>query len=252
MSTTIKRLFFDIETCPCAAWVWSTGKQYVGPENILEPSRIICIAYKWEGNKTVHSLRWGPDQCDKAMLEKFAEIVGQADEVVGHNGKNFDIRHINARVAYHELQPLDFGLVEDTLLKLRRQLRLPSYKLDYLAKYFKVGKKLETGGLKLWMDVWLDNKKSALTTMVKYCKQDVVLLENVYTRLKPYMPTTLNAAVLFGDSTLCPSCAAPLIKHGTRMMSQLRRVQRWRCTSCGKNFSSGTNLIKNTAKFPRP
>ncbi len=246
-----KRLYFDIETSFCLAWVWSTGQQYVGAENILQDSKIICIAYKWEDEDETHILSWDKKQNDKSMLKKFTKIAEKADELVGHNGRNFDQRHINARIAYHSLPRIDITFVEDTLKRSRREFRLASHKLDYLAKYFKVGKKLETGGIGLWLKVVLDNDRKVLAKMEEYCKHDVVVLEKVYQRLKPYFPVHYNLSVLNQDKTICPSCAGKLHKHGIRATSALRQVQRYRCKDCSKVFSDGVNLFKKTAHFPR-
>jgi uncharacterized protein YprB with RNaseH-like and TPR domain/predicted RNA-binding Zn-ribbon protein involved in translation (DUF1610 family) len=245
-------LFFDIETCPCEAWVWSTGKQRVDASQILEPSRIICISYKYSDERKVKHLHWDKNQCDKKMLKEFADVAEDADVVMGHNGKNFDVRHINARVAYHSLRPIDFSMVEDTLMMTRKKFRIPSHKLDYIAQYFKVGGKLATGGISLWMDVWLRNDKKALRKMIKYCDQDVRLLERVYKRIQPYVDTRINYAAINDNDRICPSCGSTkLHKHDKRFISQFKQVQRYRCQSCGKISKGGQNLLKKTARIPR-
>ena len=244
-------LFFDIETSPCMAWVWSTGKQYVTPEQILEPTRIICISYKWEGEKKVHNLHWSSKQDDGQMLKQFTTIAEKADAIIGHNGKAFDVKHINARIAYHSLPPLAITMVEDTLLMSRKAFRLPSHKLDYLAKYFKVGGKMSTGGIKLWLDIWLDKCPKALKKMIRYCNNDVTLLEKVYLRLKPYLQIRINISAHAVDSALCPSCGHKLQKHGTRFTSALRKVQRYRCMGCFKTCSGGKNLLVKPTNYPR-
>ena len=38
-----KILFLDIETTPIAVWVWSIGKQYVYPQNIIKDLSLIHI-----------------------------------------------------------------------------------------------------------------------------------------------------------------------------------------------------------------
>lgn len=246
-----KILFFDIETSPCMMWGWSGGKQYVTGEQILEDSRIICISYKWQDEDKIYNIAWDSNKCDKRMLERFSKIMDQADMSLGHNGKNFDARHIHTRLALHRLPPVKFALIEDTLLKARPAFRLPSYKLSYLAQYFGVGSKLETGGIQLWLDIWLKNDRKALKRMISYCNQDVALLEAVYNEIKPYIPNTFNLSAYYEDPTICPSCAGPLVKNGSGMSSMLRKVQRYKCTICGKRCQSGRNLLKNTADYPR-
>ncbi len=74
-------LYLDIETCPSMAWVWSTGKQYIAHGQILEDTRIICVAYKWEGKREkAEVLTWDSKQCDKRMLTKLSKIVDKAHQ----------------------------------------------------------------------------------------------------------------------------------------------------------------------------
>ncbi len=98
-----KRLFFDIETSYMVARVWSTGKQYIRPAQLLNHTAIICICYKWEGESETHSLTWNKKQCDKTMLKKFVKVANSADEIIGHNGDNFDIKVFRARCMYHRI-----------------------------------------------------------------------------------------------------------------------------------------------------
>ncbi len=248
-----KILFLDIENCPSLAHVWDTGKQYVSHSQILEPSRIICIAYKFEGDKEVKHLQWSKKQSDKQMLIKFSKIVAKADFVCGHNGKDFDMKIINTRMAFYDLPPLKPILVEDTLKTSRKTFRLPSHSLAYLAKYFKVGEKVDTGGIDLWLEVWLQNDAKALEKMIKYCKQDVLLLEKVYNRLKAHMSGLMvNRAICAENDKTCPSCGKiGLTPRGSTYTSRLRKVKRFVCKYCGKSCSDGKNQLTKTAEYPR-
>lgn len=185
----IRRLIYDIETSPNIVFSWSIGsKTYLDIENIIQERAIICICYKWEDEQEVHSLSWN-DGDDKDMLTKFAKVMNSADEIVTHNGDNFDTRWVRARCMYHGI-PLSakFNSI-DTLKLARRQFRLNSNKLTYIAQFLGLGKKMETGGFKLWKEICLKNDKTAMKTMLAYCVQDVYLLEKVYKALKAYSPS---------------------------------------------------------------
>lgn len=185
----IKRLIYDIETSPNIVFSWSIGsKTYLDIENIIQERAIICICYKWEDEQEVHSLSWNNGD-DKDMLTKFAKVMNSADEIVTHNGDNFDTRWVRARCMYHGI-PLSakFNSI-DTLKLARRQFRLNSNKLTYIAQFLGLGKKMETGGFKLWKEICLKNDKTAMKTMLAYCVQDVYLLEKVYKALKAYSPS---------------------------------------------------------------
>jgi hypothetical protein len=65
-----KRLYFDIETSPNIGLFWSAGyKQKIDYSNIIKERAIICICYKWEDEKQVHSLNWDKNQSDKKLLQ---------------------------------------------------------------------------------------------------------------------------------------------------------------------------------------
>jgi len=83
----MKRMFWDIETCPNIVLSWGASwKERLSHHNILEERRIICICWKWEGEDKVHSLDWGDEQCDKKLIQKFMKQANKASEMVAHNG----------------------------------------------------------------------------------------------------------------------------------------------------------------------
>jgi DNA polymerase elongation subunit (family B) len=234
-----KRLFFDIETSPNLVFSWNVGHEVrIGHDNIVKERAIICICYKYEGSDKVYSLTWDKGD-DKKMLEKFASVINTADEVIGHNSDNFDIKWVRTRCIYHGI-PMTHEIKSiDTLKAGRGKFRFNSNKLDYLGKYLGVGEKMETGGFDLWKDIILKNSKKALTKMVSYCKQDVVLLEKVFQKLNPYIPVKTNAAVMFHRSAIaCPECLSEntaVNKH--RITAAGIRYVGLQCKSCGKYFS---------------
>ena len=63
-----KILFLDIETTPIAVWVWSIGKQYVYPQNIIKDNNnnimeifhfMSTISISSKGNQRIHPPRAG-------------------------------------------------------------------------------------------------------------------------------------------------------------------------------------------------
>jgi DNA polymerase elongation subunit (family B) len=222
-----KRLFFDIETSPNLVFSWNVGHEVrIGHDNIVKERAIICICYKYEGSDKVYSLTWDKGD-DKKMLEKFASVINTADEVIGHNSDNFDIKWVRTRCIYHGISMTHEIKSIDTLKASRGKFRFNSNKLDYLGKYLGVGEKMETGGFDLWKDIILKNSKKALTKMVSYCK------------LNPYIPVKTNAAVMFHRSAIaCPECLSEntaVNKH--RITAAGIRYVGLQCKSCGKYFS---------------
>lgn len=236
-----KTLFIDIETSPNIGLFWRPGRKIsIGPENIIRERGIICICYKWKGESTVHSLTWNKRQCDRSMLKRISRIMLKADEIVGHNGDKFDIKFIQGRLLYHNLPPLGPLSTTDTLKQSRKVFLLNSQKLDYLGTYMKLGKKLDTGGFSLWKDILLNKSESAMLKMVKYCKQDVLLLEKVYDRVLQHAPR-FNKSVAKQYKNVIkaehPECAVCLGKHIKKNSKYTTvggaRYQTYMCHDCG-------------------
>lgn len=188
--TEKRRLFFDIEISPNLVVSWQIGRKInLSTENIVEERKIICICYKWSNDSKIYSLTWDENSDDKTLLKKFSKIVEEADEVIGHNSDNFDIKHVRARCIYHNIPfPIKLNSV-DTLKMARQGYKFNSNKLDYIAKFLGVGAKTDNGGLELWKDIFLYNSKESLNKMVEYCKNDVDILEKVYISLQEFSPT---------------------------------------------------------------
>lgn len=213
----INRLIWDIETSPNIAFLWRTGyKLTVGHHNILKERAIICICYKWEGSKKVHHLQWDNGD-DRQMLTDFLEVAKQADEMVAHNGDKFDLKWFNTRCLFYGLEPLDTKTI-DTLKIARKHFCFNSNRLDYLGRFLVGECKHDDGGFDTWKDIILNNCPKAMKLMVKYCKQDVKLLEEVWKCLEPYHKPKTHVGRLNGhDGWTCPHTGSEnVIKSKTR------------------------------------
>ena len=233
----LKTLFFDIETAPLLAHIWQPDDGYISPDRILHDSFILCWSGKWAGQKRIVSgLLTGDEaksQDDSRIVTDLADLLREADIVVGHNLDQFDIPMLNNRLLALRLEPLGPLRTLDTLTVARKSFRLASNKLDYLARLLGLGGKLKTG-FSLWRACYLGDEK-ALAKMVRYNRRDVVLLEQVFDRLKPYAKTLprLSEAERAGERA-CPSCGSyQLIARGF-YRTQASTYQKWRCKNCGR------------------
>jgi len=228
-------LTVDIETSPCIGYFWRPGHKISVPaENVIEPSRIICVGYKWSHEKQVRMLDWGDAQDDKPILEELNPVFDQAVLLVGQNHQRFDLRWIAARNAYHNLPPIDLTTpTADTLVLSRKHFEMPSHKLDFMAQYFGLGGKMEHEGFKLWTKV-MAGDPHALVKMKRYCRRDVALTEQYLIRILPYvslMKTSISMLTGAGREA-CPQCGAKhVIKHG-KFVSRAGSYQKWQCKEC--------------------
>ncbi len=239
LKTKRRRFFFDIETSPNVGLFWQAGyKQKIDYSNIIKERAIICICYKWEGEKEVYSLQWDSKQDDKKMLIEFIKVANVADELVGHNGDKFDLAWIRTRCVFHQIDMLPKYTTIDTLKGARQKFRFNSNRLNYIAKFLGIGQKIKPD-FNLWKDICLHNSKPAMIKMVKYCKQDVVLLEKVYNKMKGHLEPKTHYGVVFGyDRTSCPECGCEdHIKVRVSVSSSGLKKRQLKCKECHKHFT---------------
>jgi len=244
LKTKRRRLFFDIETSPNIGLFWEAGyKKNITTDNIIRERAIICICYKWEDEKEVYALQWDAKQNDKRMLEQFIAVANTANELVGHNGDKFDLAWIRTRCLFHGIDMFPNYQTIDTLKVARSKFRFQSNRLNYIAEFLGLGGKIKTE-FNLWKDILLNKDKVAMEKMIKYCKKDVSLLEEVYKLLGSHIAAKTHYGVVFGqDRGSCPECGAgskELIKNNTVVTATgLTRIQ-YKCKVCNK-FHSKTD-----------
>jgi len=248
-----KILFFDIENAPNTAYIWGLWQETTSEKMVDSTWYMLCWAAKWLGEPKIYSSslidfpgyysKYPED--DAKILKTLWKLLDAADIVVAHNGKKFDVRKANARFIMNGMTPPSPYKVVDTLEAARKYFYFTSNKLDDLGKYLKVGCKLETGGFELWRQCMRGNKR-AWQKMVRYCKNDILLLEKVYLKLRPYMTSHPNL-VVYEDSEeeKCPKCGSTELKKRGLAYTNVGKYQKYRCVSCG-GWCRGKNNLRET------
>lgn len=247
-------LLYDLETSLEAVTVFQLRfNDFIPPESIVTERHIISVSYKWLDEDKVHSIsilddpkRFSKDiHDDRYVVEKFVKVMAEADVVVGHNSDNFDNRYLKTRILYHGLPALPPITSIDTCKVAKSALLFNSCKLDYIGGYLKVGrKKPVTSGL--WMRAFKGDKK-AILEMVAYNKQDVLLLERVFLKLRPYISNHINRE-LWGNVG-CPKCGSRKVQSRGVYRAISRVYQRYQCQSCSGWFRSAKNDRSIKTKF---
>ena len=232
-------LLFDIETMANKAFVWGKYEQ-----NVIQYEKewyMLSFAYKWLGEKETHVLAL-PDfsyykkdkTWDFQLVNTLWELFDQAEVVIAHNGKSFDVKKTYAKFIEHGLPPPSPVKIVDTKLIAKRYFSFNSNKLDDIGNLLGLGRKIDTGGFDLWLGCAKGDEKS-WAKMKKYNKQDVILLEKVYLKMLPYIVDHPNLSVL-DDRGACANCDGEhLQKRGFGIRGQTR-VQRYQCQDCGAWF----------------
>lgn len=229
----MKILTLDIETYPIIGAVWGLRDQNLGLDFIIEDPYVLCFAAKWHGEKKTHFHSvW--DDTQEGMLKKAYDLVSQADAVISYNGQKFDIPTLNSEFARKGLLPTAPIKHIDLLRVARKQFRLPSYKLDYVAKHLGLGQKVKHEGINLWFDSAAGDAK-AQARMRKYNIQDVVLTEKVYDRLLPWIHNHPNKALYeLKEEPACPNCGSTHLTRRGYSYTATTKFARVCCDNCGK------------------
>lgn len=229
--TKSKILLYDIETFPNLAYVW--GKYDQNVIAFKEEWQLASVAWKWLGESTVHCQTVQGNKTDLALCETLHDLLSEADIVIAHNGDEFDQKKVRARMVTHKMQPLPPITSIDTKKVAKKYFNFTSNSLNDLGKTLGVGKKVQTGGFDLWLDC-MAGKKEAWKKMATYNRQDVVLLEKVFQRMRPWMDKAILIPTVAFKS--CPHCESEDVKKDGIRGNGTTVKQEWECNSCKKYF----------------
>jgi|SRR3972149_8722136 len=247
-----KILLFDVENSPNTAYIWSLWTEVVSDDMIESPWYLLCWSAKWLGEDKIMSsslidfpkdYKKNPED-DKKVLQKLWNLLNEANIVIAHNAKKFDVRKTNARFIMNGMTPPSPYRIIDTLQVARQYFFFTSNKLDNLGKYLGVGEKMDTGGFKLWQDCMRGNRQ-AWKKMVAYCKNDIVLLEKIYLKLLPYINNHPNLGnYIESDEPLCPKCGSEELNKEGFTHTDVGKYQQYSCKECG-GWSRGRQNLKD-------
>ena len=248
-SHTAKILVLDIETAPIDAYTWGIWKQNVNLKGIKHDWFILTWSAKWLFSDNVMSNHLTKKEAlkkdDKRITENIFKLICDADIVIAHNGDRFDLKRLNTRFLLHGLgSPTSYKSI-DTLKSARKFLSFSSNKLDYIGDISRLGNKIDTGGFDLWLRC-LKGDQKAFKEMVKYCDQDVQLLEYVYLYLisfiKPHPNLNLFA---IDDVNRCTSCSSDDIQYTGDYHTTVSIYDEYRCNCCGSTSRSRKSMKRN-------
>lgn len=241
MNKEPKILLYDIETMANLAYVWGKYEQDVVA--FEKEWYMLCFAYKWLGEKKTHVVSlpdfksYKKDKTDdKELVTELWKLFNEADIIIAHNGNSFDQKKSQARFIANGLpRPSPYKQI-DTKLVAKRSFSFNSNKLDDLGKLLGCGQKLKTGGFDLWLGCASGDKK-AWKLMTDYNKQDVILLEQVYLKLRGWDSQHPNVSLLKENTCGCPNCGSfNSQKRGyniSKGKNSIIKKQRYMCTDCG-------------------
>lgn len=234
-------LIFDTETAAATALTFGRFKVNLSQDNILDNGGwLLCACWRWLGEKEVHRIWLTPKEVankdDSRLVAQLFELYEEADAVIAHNSQGFDHKVVQTRAIINGFPPLPQVKVLDTLLLVKKYLKLPSNRLDAIGEFFNLGRKISTGGISLWRKVQEGDVK-AMEDMVTYCAQDVDLLYEVYLRTRQLgrAGSDFNAALYYDDDKVrCRVCGSDDVEYtGRTTETSLNKFEEVRCNDCG-------------------
>lgn len=235
----MKILLLDIETAPNLATVWGLFKQNIGINQIIESSYTLCWAAKWLGDDYIY-FDSAHRSNHRQMIKRIHAMLDEADAVIHYNGTRFDMPTLNKEFLLHRLPPPAPYKQIDLLSTARNQFRFPSNKLDYVAQQLGLGSKTSHMGHEMWLKC-MNGDDEAWKLMEEYNCNDVVLLEDLYTTLRPWIKSHPNMSEFRGE-LVCPSCGS---SHYQKRGVTPTKYQRYQCNDCSKWFRGATKLVSN-------
>lgn len=198
----------------------------------MEDGYTLCYAAKWVGSDEVifDSVR---NSGTKKMLQGVHKLLSEADAVITYNGRSFDLPTLTAEFLFNRMTPPAPYKQIDLYRVVKSEIRVPSKKLDYIAKRLGYEGKVENRGMDLWRGC-MKGDKDCWDEMERYNKRDVTELEKVYYDLRPWIRVHPNHG-LYDEPGLpvCPSCGSGHLQRRGFSRTMVNKYARYQCTECG-------------------
>ncbi len=233
---TVKILLLDIETTPINALVWGIWNQNINIDAILQDWHLLGWSAKWLFDDKIFSDVLTEDEAinhnDERIVKSIWNLLNTADIIITHNGDRFDHRMLNTRFLVWNLPPLSHYKSVDTLKVVKSVFRLTSNKLSYINLYLNIMEKD-----KVVFDIWKKaffGDKDALKLVKEYNEHDVLVLEELFLKIRPFIKNFPNMNLYSNENTtVCRNCGSSDLSWSGYYYTNVNRYKGWRCNSCG-------------------
>lgn len=233
-----KILIYDCEVSPMLAWEY---QYYEGTALKVErQSYMFCFSYMWLGDKSAKCVsqvdfpaRYKAEPySDYDVAKTLNKLMDEADIVIAYNGIGFDNKVANTRFLVHGLPvPSPYKTI-DPLRTDRSKFKFANNKLGDVCTQLGLGKKSEETHADLWYDC-INGDKTAWQKMIKYCKNDTILLRDLYLKLRPYITNHPNIANYSQRPDTCPKCGHDRLQRRGLEHTNTMSYYRYQCMNCG-------------------
>lgn len=215
---TAKVFEFDIETSPNLGFFWKAWKTNIPYQQLVAPWFMLSWSGKWLYSPEMLNDRLTSEEAikqdDSRIVKSLWELFEEADIVIAHNSAKFDVPRSNTRFLLNGLMPPSPYQIIDTLKVAQKEFAFPHNNLGALAKHLGI----EAGKIDTDWTLWercYNGEEEALEEMQTYNDQDVILLEDVYVKLRPWIKSHPNMN-LYTEDGVCSNCGSRhVINTGT-------------------------------------
>jgi len=241
-----KILVLDVETSPILLFAWQLFKPRPNHTDIYQDWHLFSWAAKWLLDDQVFSDVLTSEEAkahnDSRICKSLWEYINEADIIIAHNGKAFDVRKYNARFMLNGLKPPSPYTVIDTLLESRKMALHTTHRLDYLSKLFGGSGKTNTPK-GLWRKCFAGDPESLLL-MEEYNKGDIFILEEAYLFMRPWIKSHPNVGVyMFADEPRCAVCGGKSLHEDGEVASNIGLYRTFRCNDCNSFSKERKTLV---------
>lgn len=233
-------LFLDIETSQMLMGGWGLWNQNYSIEQIEKDWDIISYAAKWRDEDDVMYNDISEDTED-VLLEELWNLLNEADIVIAHNGRKFDLKKIRARMIIKGFLPYSPVRVIDTLEVCKKEFGFTSNKLAYLTQTLCKTHIKSTHnkfpGYVLWSEC-LKGNTEAFDEMRSYNQVDVTSLSELYDIISPWS-STLPVFEVYTDDVVDNEDWVSVGYH----YSNLGKYQKYRNVKTGQWRRGRVNLL---------
>jgi len=212
---------------------------------------ILCIGYKWLGKPKVYVPSILDSQTegmldDSHLVQEFAKAFNECDYHTTWFGERFDLPMVCSKLIKYGMQPVAPKPHLDLWKTARKRFKLHSNRLQAWQQFLG----LDNAKTPISFDAWLQaahGDKKALAEVKHHCKMDVLVLEEVFQKMRPWLDNEPSRGLLTGDHSGCPSCGSNDLEKRGFKVAQTRAFQQYQCRPCGHWFRSAKSL--ETAPF---
>lgn len=208
---------------------------------------VLMFGYKWAHEKKAHVITIDRSSLqrfdDRKLLVEASKLLTEADIIVGHFASVFDRRFLQGRLLIHQLPPIPATKLRDTCMIARSVANYSSNRLKHLANILGLQNRKHDS---LWPEAWFQVMRGdtqSLAKMGEYCKGDVLAVEELYFRLRPF---DNNHPRIVQDRTRCGVCGGNVEYRGYALVGE-HKYRRFVCRSCKKWGRESNRYKENNA-----